>query len=214
MSTSQYPQIGTFAGLQGVITYALAGSLPILTFPYLASRIRKICPHGFVLTEFVRERFGTYAAIFLSIFTCLTLVGFAPANSVRSTLITYPQFIYMVSELTSVSAAVNALTGLSGLPATIVEVVITLIYTAVGGLRTSMITDNIQGVMIILLLIICSVAVGAKTEIDRSLIGPSQLLDASLLGWKLLYILPVAIVFNCYFLSGCGHLKFLLFQRS
>jgi len=39
------------------------------------------------------------------------------------------QFIYMCSELTSVNYVVNGLTGLDGLAATIVEVVITLLYT-------------------------------------------------------------------------------------
>lgn len=73
-SAPQYPQIGTFVGLQGVLVYALASSLPILTFPPLAARIRKLCPHGFVLTEFVRERFGWPAAVFLSAFSCLTMV--------------------------------------------------------------------------------------------------------------------------------------------
>jgi hypothetical protein len=36
----------------------------------------------------------------------------------------------MISELTSVSGAINALTGLNGLPATIVEVVVTLLVRA------------------------------------------------------------------------------------
>ncbi|KAJ8517914.1 hypothetical protein ONZ45_g4941 [Pleurotus djamor] len=179
-----YPEIGNIAGVQGVITYAISSSLPIMTFPFLASRIRKACPHGFVLTEYVRERFGLVAALFLSVFSCLTM------------------FLYMCSELTSVSLVVNALTGLDGLPATIVEVVVTILYTAVGGLRTSLITDNVQGVMIFLLMIICTIAVGTNVRIDKSAIPDSGLAQGSKLGWQLLYILPVAIVFNNYFLSG------------
>jgi len=110
-----YPSIGPFAGVQGVLVYALASALPIMTFPYLASKIRKACPHGFVLTEYVRERFGVIAALYLSAFSCLTI------------------FVYMCSELTSVNYVVNSLTGLNGLPATIVEVVITAIYTGKHG---------------------------------------------------------------------------------
>ncbi|KAF4564662.1 hypothetical protein EYR40_010829 [Pleurotus pulmonarius] len=179
-----YPEIGNIAGVQGVLTYAIASSLPIMTFPFLASRIRKACPHGFVLTEYVRERFGVVASLFLSIFSVLTM------------------FLYMCSELTSVSLVINSLTGLDGLPATIVEVVVTILYTAVGGLRTSLITDNIQGVMIILLMIICTIAVGVNVHIDKGAIPDSGLTHATKLGWQLLYILPVAIVFNNYFLSG------------
>lgn len=155
-----------------------------MTFPYLASKIRKACPHGFVLTEYVRERFGVIAALYLSAFSCLTI------------------FVYMCSELTSVNYVVVSLTGLNGLPATIVEVVITAIYTAVGGFRTSLITDNIQGTMIVLLLVVCSVAVGTQVKLDQQLIDSSNLTGTTLLGWQLVYILPVAIVFNNYFLSG------------
>lgn len=109
----------------------------------------------------------------------------------------------MISELTSISAVVNSLAGLNGLPATIVEVVVTLIYTAVGGLRTSLITDNIQGVLIIALLVICAVAIGVEVDVDTSLVGPSKLLEESRLGWQLILILTVAVCFNDYFLSGC-----------
>ncbi|KAL0959966.1 hypothetical protein HGRIS_011629 [Hohenbuehelia grisea] len=170
--------LATYLALQ------LASSLPIMTFPYLASRIRKACPHGFVLTEYVRERFGIVAGLFLSVFSCLTM------------------FLYMCSELTSVAIVINALTGLDGLPATIVEVVVTILYTAVGGLRTSLITDNVQGSMIVLLMIICTIAIGANVHVDKETVARSGLTEASKLGWQLLYILPVAIVFNNYFLSG------------
>lgn len=179
-----YPEVGANVGVQGVLVYALASALPIMTFPILASRIRRACPHGFVLTEFVRERFGVVAALFLSTFSCLTI------------------FLYMCSELTSVSLVVSSLTGLDGLPVTIVEVVVTIIYSAVGGLRTSLITDNVQGTMIAILLVICSIAIGTNVQIDQSVIAESGLTQSSKLGWQLVFILPVAIVFNNYFLSG------------
>lgn len=68
-----YPQIAGIAGLQGVLVYAFASALPFLTFPPLAKRIRKLCPHGFVLTEYVRERFGVLPMLFLSACSCLTM---------------------------------------------------------------------------------------------------------------------------------------------
>jgi len=150
----------------------------------LASKIRKLCPHGFVLTEFVRERFGIIASLYLSVFSVLTI------------------FIFMCSELTSVSYAVESLTGMSGLAATIVQVIITMIYSAVGGFRTSLITDNVQGTMIFVLLIICSAAIGTQVTIDQTIVDATNLTGSSKLGWQLLYILPVAVLFNAYFLSG------------
>ena len=51
------------------------------------------------------------------------------------------------------------------------------------------------------LIIVATISVGAETEIDRSKIDDSGLLDDSLLGWQLLYILPVAIFSNVFFLA-------------
>lgn len=117
-----------------------------------------------------------------------------------SSLITL--FLYMVSELSALQQIVNALTGLNGLPAVIVQVVVTTIYTSLGGFRVSFVTDNIQGVMVLGLIIIAVITVGTTTEIDRSSIDESGFLKASLLGWQLIYILPVAVLTNDFFLSN------------
>lgn len=108
----------------------------------------------------------------------------------------------MVGELSSLQLAVESLTGVSALPCMIVEAAVTTIYTSWGGFHTSFITDNIQGMMVFILLIVCTIAMGAKTHIDRDLIDSSGLLKASKLGWQLIYILPVAIATNDVFLSG------------
>lgn len=108
----------------------------------------------------------------------------------------------MVAELSALQQIITALTGLDGLPAVIVECVVTTIYTSLGGFKVSFITDNIQGAMVLLLIIIAVISVGVETKIDTSLIDRSHYLDASLLGWQLIYILPVAILTNDFFISG------------
>ena len=52
------------------------------------------------------------------------------------------------------------------------------------------------------LVLIATITIGVETKIDTSLIEPSGLTGPSLLGWQLLYILPVAIVTNDVFLSN------------
>ena len=111
-------------------------------------------------------------------------------------------FLYMVAELSALQQIINALTGLNGLPAVIVECSVTSIYTSLGGFRISFVTDNIQGAMVVFLVIIAAITVGAETHIDHSAISTSGLLDATLLGWQLVYILPVAILTNDFFISG------------
>ncbi|KAI9812689.1 MAG: hypothetical protein M1832_000346 [Thelocarpon impressellum] len=178
-----YPQIATIAGVQGLVIYALASSLPLLVFGFLGPIIRRKTPHGFVLTEWTRQRYGLIAAWYLSVLTLITI------------------FLYMVAELSALQQIVTALTGMNGLPVVIVECAVTTIYTSLGGFRVSFVTDNIQGAMVVGLIVLGVIAVGATTDVDRSLIGKSGLLDASLLGWQLMYILPVAILTNDFFLS-------------
>ena len=111
-------------------------------------------------------------------------------------------FLYMVSELSALQQIVNALTGLDGLPPLVVEVVITTIYTSLGGFRVSFVTDTIQGSMVAGLIVIAAITVGVKTDIDRSLVESSGFLKPTLLGWQLIYILPVAVLTNDFFLSN------------
>ncbi|KAK9448713.1 uncharacterized protein V1518DRAFT_433745 [Limtongia smithiae] len=179
-----YPQIGIVAGVQGVFVYALSSALPIMLFAFIGPLVRRRCPDGFVLTEWVFERFGYIPGAYLGLCTILTM------------------FLYMVSELTCIETVVNTMTGLNGLPAMIVECVVTTVYTTFGGFHTSFFTDNIQGVMMTFLLIIVSIAMGSQIHIDTSLIRESGLLNASKVGWQLVYILPVAIASNDCFLSG------------
>jgi Na+/proline symporter len=108
----------------------------------------------------------------------------------------------MVAELSALQQVIKSLTGLDGLPVVIVQCVVTTIYTSLGGFKVSFITDNLQATMVVLLIIVGVITVGVKTNIDRSLIASSGLLEPSLLGWQLIYILPVAILTNDFFISG------------
>lgn len=76
------------------------------------------------------------------------------------------------------------------------------LHKAFGGFKVSFITDNIQGAMVIGLIILATITIGVETKIDKSLIASSGLTDSSLLGWQLLYILPVAVLTNDFFLSN------------
>ncbi|KAK5104181.1 hypothetical protein LTS08_002067 [Lithohypha guttulata] len=179
-----YPNIAAIAGVQGLVVYALSSSLPLFVFAILGPIVRRKCPEGFVLTEWTRQRYGVVTGLYLSALTLITI------------------WLYLVAELSALQQVVNLLTGLNGLPAVIVECFVTTVYTAAGGFRVSFITDNVQGAMVIGLIIVGVITVGVETDIQRDLIDTSGYLDASLLGWQLVYILPVAILTNDFFLSG------------
>merc|ERR1712029_355586 len=179
-----YPEIAAIGGVQGLLVYALSSSLPLLIFAALGPIIRRKCPEGFVLTEWTRQRYGAVTSLYLSALTLITL------------------FLYMVAGLSALQQIITALTGLNGLPAVIVECAVTTIYTSLGGFKVSFITDNVQGAMVVGLIIIGCITVGVKTEINHDLIERSHYLDASLLAWQLVYILPVAILLTVVGVSG------------
>ena len=56
--------------------------------------------------------------------------------------------------------------------------------------------------MVVGLIILAVIAIGAETHIDRALVDSSDLLGSSILGWQLIYILPVAVLTNDFFISG------------
>ena len=56
--------------------------------------------------------------------------------------------------------------------------------------------------MVIGLIIIAVITVGVETRVDPALVQSSGLLGPNLLGWQLIYILPVAILTNDFFISG------------
>jgi len=61
-------------------------------------------------------------------------------------------FIFLVAELTSVGGAVHLITGVDPLPTVLGVSLVTLTYTAIGGLPVSLMTDNVQGISILLLI--------------------------------------------------------------
>ncbi|GMF41625.1 unnamed protein product [[Candida] boidinii] len=181
-----YTQIANIAGLQGLLVYALCGAIPIFLFSLVGPQIRKRCPEGFVLTEWVYQRYGTVAALYLSAFTILTM------------------FLYMVSELTAVGGAISAMTGLDPTPCVIVQCVVTSIYTALGGFKVSFVTDTFQGAFLMIFLVIGVIGYALNIEIDPQLKRETEgeLLGSNKLGWMLVYILFIAIVTNDCFLAG------------
>ena len=66
----------------------------------------------------------------------------------------------------------------------------------------SFITDTIQGALVALLVVICSFGVGFTVKIDPSKISNSGLVQPTLLGYQLIYILLIGILCSNMFLSG------------
>ena len=65
-------------------------------------------------------------------------------------------FIFLIAEVTAVSLLVNYISGTSLWITALIVIVSSLIYTLYGGLRASILTDNLQFFIVLILLFICA----------------------------------------------------------
>ena len=126
----------TWGGIGSVIGYSLGTAFPMIAMIFLGTKIRKVFPKGKTLTEFIQKKFGK------NLFK-LVLV-----------LMIFYMFIFLCAEVTAVSMLVNYISGTPlWLTATLV-ITTTLIYTLYGGLRASILTDNLQFFIVLILLFV------------------------------------------------------------
>ena len=126
----------TWGGIGSVIGYSLGTAFPMIAFIFLGTKIRKIFSKGHTLTEFIYKKLGK------NIFK-LVLV-----------LTIFYMFIFLCAEVTAVSMLINYISGTPLWLTAALIIVTTLIYTLYGGLRASILTDNLQFFLILILLFI------------------------------------------------------------
>jgi len=128
----------TWGGIGSVIGYSLGAAFPMIMFIFLGTKIRKVFPRGSTLTEFIHYKFGKKLFKLILVLTIFYM------------------FIFLCAEVTAVSMLVNYISGTSlWLTATLI-ILTTLVYTLYGGLRASILTDNLQFFIVLILLFICT----------------------------------------------------------
>ena len=128
----------TWGGIGSVIGYSLGTAFPMIALIFLGKKIRKVFPKGNTLTEFIYHKFGKNLFKLILILTIFYM------------------FIFLCAEVTAVSMLVNYISATPlWLTATLV-IITTLIYTLYGGLKASILTDNLQFFIVLFLLFICA----------------------------------------------------------
>ncbi len=134
-------ETATWAGMVALIGYGVGQAAPLVAFMVLGPRMRRLMPHGHSLTEYVWHRYGRLPYLFT--------LG----------VIVFYMFVFLSAELTGIASAVGLLSDTPlGVTAIIVGL-LTVAYTAYGGIRASIFTDNIQFYLILPLLLVSFVAV-------------------------------------------------------
>ena len=126
----------TWGGIGAVIGYSLGTAFPLYFLIHLGKEFRNKYPEGKTLLEVINLRFGNRLfklILFLSIFYMT---------------------IFLIAEVTAVSILIKYLSGTDLWITSLIIILCSLMYTLYGGLRASIVTDNIQFFIFLVILIV------------------------------------------------------------
>ena len=178
------PEVGTFAGLLGIIGYAVGQAVAIAIFAWVGPRIRRKVPNGTTLLEWVRRRFGTVVVIYVGAISVLYM------------------FVFLAAELTAVGGAASLLSGVDRLIPIIAVAAATAAYTAYGGLPASLATDRWQGLLVFGLVTAVIVAIVVDVDDPGARAIDGGLTSVTQTGLEVLIVLVIAITAANLFHQG------------
>jgi Na+/proline symporter len=171
----------TFAGIIGLVMYALASGIPLLLVALFGQSIQEKHPNVTSSADFVGFRFGPVAQL---LFVLLSVFNMT---------------IAMLAEYTTMASLFKDFVGTVDYPIVIVQGGLTLVYTAAGGLLVSIITDYFQGVASIVLLttLVSYVASTFRYPLESPL--PEYLAGTNTFGYSSIFTLPLSLTAATFF---------------
>jgi len=130
------PEAGASFGIAAVIGYAIGEATPMLAYARLGPRIREVIPEGHSLTEYAHARYGDAMYAFVLVVSGLYM------------------FVFVAAELTGIAGALSLVAGVPQWQTATLVGGFVLLYTSYGGLRASMVTDTVQAVLVLPLLLL------------------------------------------------------------
>jgi Na+/proline symporter len=182
-TTMVAPQLALQMGIWGMIGYSL-GSVGLLLFAPMSSRIRQLMPTGYTSGDFFRLRYGVVAwRVFLVISLCYSM-------------------FWLISLGMAGGILIESLSGIPYRVGMTVILVICVLYTMMGGLKAVIGTDFIQTVVILVGVVTVGVMVtlspGLDTIYEETMTRRPQL-------WNLLLPAGIMFLFN-NLLFGMGEI--------
>ncbi|MFB6068498.1 MAG: sodium:proline symporter [Halobacterium sp.] len=148
-----------YGGITAVFGYAIGSSLALVAYAVLGPRIRRLVPEGHSLTEYAYARYGP------------TMYAYVLVVSVAY------MFVFLAAEFTGIASALSLVAGVPGWQTATLVGATVLAYTAYGGLRASMVTDAVQTLLILPLLVVAVVAtllsLGGTSGVHRTITASS-----------------------------------------
>ncbi len=141
------PEAGAaLGGITAVLGYCLGTAMAVFTFAFVGPRLRQIMPWGSSLNEYVRNRF-TQQPHHRRIASLLYWL-------VVAVMLLY-MFVYLTAELTVIIQVLKQQLSWSALETSLAVMAVIFLYTAIGGLRATILTDAVQFMLIVPLLVVC-----------------------------------------------------------
>ena len=134
------PEAAILGGPIAILGYALSCVFPLMIFRSVAPFLRRNLPFGITFFEFVQKRYGTVVNVYVSLTAAFYM------------------FLYLAAEFTSVGSCIALLSGSDGLAAIVGTSIVTLVYTSVGGLPVSLVTDRVQGMGVLIFTVLVVMA--------------------------------------------------------
>ena len=129
-------EVGYYGGFWDVVCYAVSASTPFLLLAYVGPMIRDKLPDGVTLADYVRLRIGRPMQIYVGVISVIYM------------------FTFLFAEFTAIGKAMSVLSDMNPIIPMILVGVVTVGYTAYGGLPASLRTDRIQAWVVLWLVIV------------------------------------------------------------
>jgi Na+/proline symporter len=130
------PEAGASFGIAAVLGYAVGEAIPMLAYSKVAPRVRELLPDGHSLTEYAHARYGASMYAFVLAVSALYM------------------FVFLAAELTGIARALALVAGVPQWQTAVLVGGFVLLYTGYGGLRASMLTDTVQALIVLPLLVV------------------------------------------------------------
>ncbi len=178
------PEVGTFAGLLGVVGYGVAAGLPFVAFAFLGPRIRSRLPAGVTLTDYVRMRFGRTTQAYVALISVFYM------------------FMFVTAELTAVGGVLSLLGDVDRWVSVVAVAGATAGYTAYGGLPASLRTDRWQGWIVVALVAVGISAILIHESDPLGAAADGGLTDLTRPGLETFVVLAIAVTAANLFHQG------------
>jgi len=161
------PEVGAFVGPVALAGYAIGAAAPFLVFALFGNAIRRHVPRGRSIGEFAEHCYGRGVRRWVSLISALYMLCF------------------LAAELTAIGGITSLLSDIPGAATIIAVAITTLAYTALGGLRASLVTDRWQAWLLIgLLTLVGGVVTIMPADVDFHAplpgVPPAQALSVAL----------------------------------